>query len=251
LPSTTTFSLVNLLAVGDLKREKAMIRVFAILFFVSIGHPSLAAFVSADDLRKDCNAKLGQTDANFERCLWYIAAIKDAMQDAGPIRGARACFPGTLIVGNLIRPVVEFIDRLKADPKTIGAGGTVILALAAAYPCSAEQTAEKPNATRKLAMTDLRPNMELHVGKTVETSGFIRCLVRMDDCQVEPDAFSSGLMPYLTFQAGALPPTKRSEFYAKCKSLCFFSGVVTVTKDYDVRIRPVDVTFETLAEHMK
>jgi hypothetical protein len=92
-------------------------------------------FVTAGDLRRDCNAQLGDRSANFQRCLWYIAAIHDTMQDAGPIKGRTACFPPNLIVGNLVQPVVEFIDRLP-DPNKVGAGATVVIALATAYPCA-------------------------------------------------------------------------------------------------------------------
>lgn len=59
--------------------------------------PSEAAFMSAGDLRRHCNAKLGDRTADFQICLWYIAAIHDALQDVGTIRGVRSCFPSQLV----------------------------------------------------------------------------------------------------------------------------------------------------------
>lgn len=179
-----------------------------------------SAFSSADELRHHCNAKIGDRTADFQRCLWYIAAIHDLMQDAGPIKGGRACFPDTLIVGNLVRPVVEYIDRLP-NPKRLGAGGTVMAALMAAFPCP-DQPRTADTEKSAVEMRQLRPNMADYVGKVISTSGFIKCLVTIDDCTVEPEPFSSGLMPDLYFDAKALDTSVRSDFYAKCQSICFF-----------------------------
>jgi hypothetical protein len=66
--------------------------------------------------------------------MWYIGAIHDAMQDAGSLGGVKACFPRDLVLGDLVAPVLKFIDQLPKG-RNLGAGGTVVLALASAYPC--------------------------------------------------------------------------------------------------------------------
>lgn len=219
----------------------------AVAFIFLAGSHGEAAFLSADALRHDCNAKLGDRSADFQRCLWYVAAIHDAMQDGGPINGRTACFPNQLIVGDLIRPVVEFIDKLR-EPKTIGAGGAIILALSAAYSCNDRKTASEPHE-KYVEMNYLRANMKDYVGKVINTSGYIRCLASIDDCQVESEAFSTDLMPYLVFDIGILSPTDRAIFFSKCKNVCYFSGIATVEPIYrKFRLKPSRVTFQTLAE---
>ncbi|MEY9364764.1 hypothetical protein ABH994_007485 [Bradyrhizobium yuanmingense] len=95
---------------------------------------SKAAYLKAEELKHDCTAVVGDRTANLDRCMWYIGAIHDAMQDAGSFGGMKACFPRDVVLGDLVRPVLLFMEKLPRG-KSFGAGGVVTLALASAYPC--------------------------------------------------------------------------------------------------------------------
>jgi hypothetical protein len=222
-----------------------------LFMYVVLGNSiSEAAFLSAGDLRTHCNAKLSDRAADFQICLWYIGALHDALQDAGEIRGVRACFPSRLIVGDLIDPVVRFIDTLP-NPDRFGAAGSVLTALGKAYPCT-EKSASRNSEPNAVEMKVLRPNVKDFSGKLIRTSGFIRCIATFNDCQVEPTAFGATLMPYLYFDANALTSELKTDFYAKCARLCYFEGIVSVKERYgEIRLQPSQVTFDNSIEKLR
>jgi hypothetical protein len=109
------------------------VKVIALTLSLLCINRSEAAYLKAEELKHDCTAVVGDHTADFNRCMWYIGAIHDAMQDAGSVGGKRACFPSDTAPDNLVPIVLAFIEKLPS--KTFGAGGVVVLALSNAYPC--------------------------------------------------------------------------------------------------------------------
>ena len=123
------------------------------------------------------------------------------------------------------------------------------MALGRAYPCTKEQPSKVIEAVE---MKHLRPNMNKFVGKTIRTSGFIKCIFSIEDCTVDSTSLEKTLSPYLYFDVNALTADRKTEFYTKCRELCFFEGLVLVKEHYgNVRLQPKQVTFDNSLENLR
>src|SRR5690348_17340984 len=73
-----------------------------------------AAYVTAGTLRSDCSGTSAETNVAFQRCLSYLAAVHDLMQDS---KGKDTCFPKTIPVESLVAHVLKFISKAQGTDR--------------------------------------------------------------------------------------------------------------------------------------